>query len=91
MADDHLDFLRARLAGYVDPVVLDAAIAEIRREFGGQKAYIHSLCRDRVAGVRAGLVSGVPVMALADRFKISRQNIYYHRKKVRDESLALFI
>ena len=91
MADDHLDLLRARLAGYVDAAVLDAAINEIRREFGGQKAYIHSLCRDRILALRAGLASGLPVTALADRFQMTRQNIDYHRRKIREESLALFI
>jgi len=91
MTDDPLDVLRARLNGHVDPVVLDAEIAEIRREFGGQKAYIHSLCRDRSLALRAGLASGLPITALADRFQMTRQNIDYHRRKVREESLALFI
>jgi len=83
MPDDPLDVLRARLTGHVEPAVLDTAIVEVRREFGGGNAYIHSVCRDRVAGVRAGLVSGLPVPALVDRFQMSRQNIAYHRRKVR--------
>lgn len=87
---DPIDLLRDLLAGHVDPAVLNAAIADVRAQFGGDKAYIHSNTRDRVAALRADLARGIALADVSTRYRISRQNLYYHRRKIAGISLLLF-
>lgn len=89
-AADPLDLLRDLLAGHVDPAVLNAAIADVRAQFGGDKAYIYSNTRDRVVALRADLASGIALADVSARYRISRQNLYYHRRKTSADSWPLF-
>ena len=78
---DWLDLFRARLSGHVDAAVLDAAITEIRREFGGAKVYINSATQARHAAILGALASGATVAEVARQFGLTRQAVGYIRKK----------
>jgi hypothetical protein len=80
---DWLDLFRARLSGHVDAAVLDAAITEIRREFGGAKVYINSATQARHAAILDALASGATVEACARQFGLTRQAIGYVKRKKR--------
>jgi Mor family transcriptional regulator len=78
---DWLDVFRDRLSGHVDAAVLDAAITEIRREFGGAKVYLNSGTQARHAAIWALLASGATVAEVARKFGLTVQAIGYIRNK----------
>ncbi len=82
-APDPLDVARARLVGHVEPGLLDSAIADVRKQFGGGNAYIHSLCQVRADEIRRALDSGLTIAQVAKRFHMTTQAIgYWKRKKL---------
>jgi len=63
--------------------LIQAAIGELRRVFGGAKVYINSNCQARQAAILDALAGGASVREVAKRFGLTVQAIGYVKRKKR--------
>jgi len=80
--NDPLDRIRHFLSGIVQADILDAAVSSVRREFSGERPYIHSERPERARAIKSALASGIPTCKIAAMHGITRQAVAYHKKQL---------